>query len=54
MADNALLKEYRKARRNNTLEADPAAMLLEVIEEVIKLRKDFDDMQARITALEAR
>ena len=54
MADNALLKEYRKARRNNTLEADPAAMLIEVIEEVIKLRKDFDDMDIRLKAVEKK
>jgi hypothetical protein len=54
MADNALLKEYRKARKGNILEADPAAMLVEVIEEVIKLRKDFDEMQTRLTALEEK
>jgi hypothetical protein len=54
MADNALLKEFRKARRNNTLEADPAAMLVEVIEEVIKLRKELDDMDIRLKAVEKK
>jgi len=54
MADNALLKEYRKARRNNTLEADPAAMLVEIIEEVIKLRKELDDMDIRLKAVEKK
>ena len=54
MADNALLKEYRKARRNNTLEADPAAILVEVIEEVIKLRKELDEVQTRLAILEAK
>jgi hypothetical protein len=53
MADNALLKEFRKARRNNTLEADPVAMLVEVIEEVIKLRKELDEVQAKVAALES-
>jgi hypothetical protein len=53
MADNALLKEFRKARRNNTLEADPAAILVEVIEEVIKLRKELDEVQAKVAALES-
>jgi hypothetical protein len=54
MADNALLKEYRKARKNNTLEADPAAMLVEIIEEVIKLRKELDDMDIRLKAVEKK
>jgi hypothetical protein len=53
MAENSLLKEFRKARRNNTLEADPAAMLVEVIEEVIKLRKELDEVQAKVAALES-
>ena len=53
MADNALLKEYRKARKGNILEADPAAMLVEVIEEVIKLRKELDEVQAKVAALES-
>jgi len=53
MAENSLLKEYRKARRNNTLEADPAAMLVEVIEEVIKPRKELDEVQAKVAALES-
>jgi hypothetical protein len=54
MAENSLLKEYRKARKGNILEADPAAMLVEVIEEVIKLRKELDEVQTRLTALEAK
>jgi hypothetical protein len=54
MADNALLKEYRKARKNNTLEADPAAMLVEIVEEVIKLRKELDDMDIRLKAVEKK
>jgi hypothetical protein len=54
MADNALLKEYRKARKGNTLEADPAAMLVEIIEEVIKLRKELDDMDIRLKAVEKK
>lgn len=54
MAENSLLKEYRKARKNNTLEADPAAMLVEIIEEVIKLRKELDDMDIRLKAVEKK
>jgi hypothetical protein len=44
MADNALLKEYRKARKGNILEADPAAMLIEVIEEVIEPVKAIEEI----------
>lgn len=52
MADNALLKELRKARKGNNLEADPATVLIEVIEELIKLRKDLDAAELKIAALE--
>jgi hypothetical protein len=54
MAENSLLKEYRKARKNNILEADPAAMIVEIIEEIINLRKELDDALTRLKALEKK
>jgi outer membrane protein TolC len=54
MAENSLLKELRKARKGNTFEADPATVLIEVIEELIRIRKDLDAAEVKIAALEAR
>lgn len=54
MAENSVLKEIKKARKHNTLEADPMSVLLEVVDELIKTRKDLDDLQDRVKALEPK
>lgn len=54
MAVNQILKEIRKARKQNNFEVDPTTALMEVIEELIDCRKALDEIVTRLTALEAR
>jgi hypothetical protein len=54
MPDNPLFVEYKKAKKNNILEADPSAMMVEVIEELIQTRKELDNLIARVVLIEKK
>ena len=54
MAENQLFKEFKKTKKNNTLQADVSAMLVEVIEELIQTRKELDELTARVVVLEPK
>jgi hypothetical protein len=54
MPENLLFKEFKKTKKNNTLQADVSAMLVEVIEELIQTRKELDELTARVVALEPK
>ena len=52
MAKNPAIEEYLKHIKQNSLDGDPATILVAVLEELAKLREDHDVLIQRVKKLE--